>query len=82
MGNSITYEFEDGEDESSDVSSLSGDAEELTMALGSMLAHIERHEEPEVPPVIRRKPDLRVFRVSNEMETHVSKFVLYFYYFV
>lgn len=69
MGNNITYEIENADDDdylSSDgsVSSFNGDGETLSIALGSMLQQIVNQETDEMPPVIRKKPDLRVFRVS------------------
>lgn len=67
MGNSIPYQFVEGDDDYlSDGSSLNGDGEEITLALGSMLAQIVGQEANDMPPIIRKKPDLRVFRVSSK----------------
>ena len=65
MGNNITNESEDFDDYVSDDSSLGGfDGSEQIHIAYSMLAHIVQQETNEMPPVIRKKPDLRIFRVS------------------
>ncbi|XP_073844477.1 DDB1- and CUL4-associated factor 11 [Musca autumnalis] len=64
MGNNITYEIEDDDEYLSDDSSISrgGEGEYLNLALESMLQEIVNQETNTMPPVIRKKPDLRVFR--------------------
>lgn len=67
MGNNITYELEDFDDYVSDDSSLSFDnADHLSFAYSMVLSQIVRQDTKEMPPVIRKKPDLRIFRVSFE----------------
>lgn len=74
MGN-ITYEIGDDEDEleqylSDDSnSSLGFDAEsghDLRLALGNVLVQFVDQNLNEMPPVIRKKPDLKIFRVSYQ----------------
>ncbi|KAI8119043.1 hypothetical protein FF38_02422 [Lucilia cuprina] len=62
MGNNITYELEDFDDYVSDDSSLSLDNGNLSFAYSMVLTQIEREDRKEMPPVIRKKPDLRIFR--------------------
>ncbi|XP_075165644.1 DDB1- and CUL4-associated factor 11 [Haematobia irritans] len=61
MGNTITYEFEYDED---DEDFLSDDSEGggVHISLGSMLQEVVNQETNEMPPVIRKRPDLTVFR--------------------
>lgn len=68
MGNNITYELEDFDDYVSDDSSLSFDnGEHLRFAYSMVLSQIVRQDPNEMPPVIRKKPDLRIFRVRMYM---------------
>lgn len=66
MGNNITNESEDFDDYVSDDSSLGFDGAEQIHIAYSMLAQIVRQETNEMPPVIRKKPDLRIFRVGSQ----------------
>uniref|UniRef100_A0A1I8P427 Uncharacterized protein n=1 Tax=Stomoxys calcitrans TaxID=35570 RepID=A0A1I8P427_STOCA len=59
MGNNIAYDSETDDDEN--LSDISED-EHLPLALGSILQQVINQDTNEMPPVIRKKPDLRVFR--------------------
>ncbi|KAM7344616.1 DDB1- and CUL4-associated factor 11 [Cochliomyia hominivorax] len=63
MGNNITYELEDFDNYLSDDSSLSFDnADHLSLAYSMVLSEIVREDINDMAPVIRKKPDLRIFR--------------------
>lgn len=67
MGNNITYELEDIDDNLSDDSSslsLENADEHINLTYSMVLSDIVGDDIPRMPPVIRKKPDLRIFRVS------------------
>lgn len=69
MGNHIVYEIDEDDFDDEDVEDMLG--EQLSLAVGTVMSQLERLERLnplERPtaqmPVIRKKPDLRTFRVS------------------